>query len=856
MFLHKLKFLKKLKRKNIDLQNSFSYWNIPSDEVLKKLNSTINGLSDNEVKKRLKIYGFNYFKDPQKTHDVYLLLYQFKSPLILLFIFTALLSFFLKETLNSIIILIIILISCLLSFWQERKAVHIIQKLLALVKTKCKVIRNDKIVSIYKEKLVPGDIVTLSAGDIIAADMLILESKDLFVDESTLTGEAFGVEKKEGVLHLNTPVNKRTNTLYMGSHIISGFAKAAIVNTAKKTEFGKLIEQIKKKPSITNFEKSIQTFSLFLMIVTVLLVGIIFIVNIFYHRSILTSLLFALALAIGLSPQLLPAIISINLAHGANRMSKKNVIIKKTSSIENFGSINILCCDKTGTLTEGKIKVQSTYTINKNATQKVALFAYLNSKLQTGYLNPLDKAILSHYKFEIFSYKKINELPYDFSRKILTIVTKHENKKLVITKGSVSSILKVSSYVEITDNNKVNIKDYQQEIENEYKKLSSEGFRVIGLSYKLFDEKESEKSLEKDMIFLGFIIFFDPIKKDVKTTIDSMQKFKIDLKIITGDSRFSAQYVANELNLNLKMVTGSQLKNLDDKKYLQTIKNSNVFVEIEPTQKENIILALKNQNFVVGYLGDGINDVSALHSADIGISVNSGADAAKEASDIVLLDKSLHSILEGIKEGRKTFFNTMKYIFMASSANFGNMFSVAGASLFLKFLPLLPEQILLTNLLTDIPEMTISSDFVDAEIIKSPVKLNISFIAKFMLIFGPISSIFDFATFLSLTYIFNANIPQFRTGWFLESVISAAFIIFVVRTKKPFYKSRPSFPLMISIISIIIVTLLIPYTPLAEIFNFVKLPFLFYLLIVIILFFYMLFAEIAKKIFYSKFSIQ
>lgn len=848
-----LKFLKKNKKLNDLINNkfdAFSFWNKSTEEVLKNLNTNLEGLSDQEAKNRLSTYGPNYFTPPKKTHDFYLFLAQFKSPLIILFLFTALLSSLLKEQLNSVIIFIIVFLSGLISFWEERKAVHTVQALIALVKAKCNVIRNNRIVSIFKDKLVPGDIVSLSAGDIIAGDLFILESRDLFVDESTLTGEAFGVEKKEGIVPKDTPTNKRTNTLFMGSYVISGFAKAVVIKTAKSTEFGKLIDEIKRKPSITNFEKSIRNFSLFLMIVTVLLVGFIFFFNIFFHRSIITSLLFALSLAIGLSPQLLPAIIGINLAHGASKMGKKNVIIKKLSSIENFGSINILCCDKTGTLTEGKIKLHSTYTINKNSSDKISLFAFLNSKLQTGYLNPLDKSILEHYKFEISSYKKTDELPYDFSRKLLTIEVQNKNEKLVISKGSVSSILKVSSYVEVSDEKKANIKDYQSIIEDEYKKLSSQGFRVIGLSYKKLDDNKSDENLEKDLIFLGFIIFFDPIKKDVKATIDLMRKFKIDLKIITGDSRYSAAYVANQLNLESTIITNSELKNINNNKFLEVVKENNIFVEIEPTQKENIILALKKQNFVVGYLGDGINDVAALHSADIGISVNSGAEAAKDASDIVLLHKSLGILLEGIKEGRKTFANTLKYIFMASSANFGNMFSLAGASLFLKFLPLLPEQILLTNLLTDIPEMTISSDFVDSEILQNPVRLNIRFIAHFMIVFGLISSIFDFTTFLSLIYFFNASIPQFRTGWFLESVASAAVIVLVIRTRKPFYKSRPSYPLMISIFSVIILTLLIPYTPFAEIFSFEKLSISFYLLIGGIIFAYVFLTEIAKKIFY------
>lgn len=837
-----------------NLNKTFPFWSLKIEEVLSKVKTSKEGLTEKEAKKRLKKEGYNVIKPKKKTSQLHLLLNQFNSPLILLFLFTAILSIFFKEHINSIIIFTIVILSGLLGFWQERKAVHLTEKLISIVKVKSEILRAGELKTISTDHLVVGDIILLNAGDIVPADCLIFESKDLFVDESTLTGETFAIEKKEEVLAVNTLVNKRSNCLFMGSHIISGIAKAVIVSTGKKSQFGLILEQLKSHIALTDFEKSIKKISLFLMNITLVLVLIIFISNLFLQRSFITSLLFSLALAIGLVPQLLPAIISVNLSHGSRLMSKKKVIVKRISSIENFGSMNILCADKTGTLTEGKTRFHSIVSFNKKNEEKIALYSYLNSKFQTGYSNPIDQSILDQFnRFEgLLLYQKIDELPYDFSRKRLTIIVKENSDIIMITKGALFQVLDCSTSIETANDEKESIEKYLPQIRKDFEKISLEGFRALGLSYRIFKSTDNlGKEMEKEMTFLGFLVFFDPIKKDVKSVIESLKKIGINLKIITGDNRFSATHIAKELELDPKIIVGSDLNKLDERSLSLVLCEKNVFAEIEPIQKDKIITSLKKQNFVVGYLGDGINDASALHSADVGISVNTAADSAKEAADMILLDKNLKVLLDGVKEGRKTFANTLKYIFMAISSNFGNMFSMAGASLFLSFLPLLPEQILLNNLLTDIPEMTISTDSVDQELVEKPIKMNISFISKFMFVFGLISSIFDYLTFGSLLYIFKASEIEFRTGWFMESVISAASIILVIRTRKPFFKSMPSNYLSVSVFLIVMLTLFLPFSPIGKFFSFDILPFSFYLLIVIIMILYISIAEFAKKIFYK-----
>jgi Mg2+-importing ATPase len=831
-----------------------AFWSISVTEMLHNLESKKEGLTSDDAQKRLALYGSNLLK-PKKHSDVFtLLISQFKSPIILILFFATALSFFLHDRVDALIILLIVLVSGLLGFWQEYGASNAVEKLLSIVQIKTSAMRDGIAKEIPVEKIVPGDIVVLNAGDIIPGDCLIQESKDLFIDEAMLTGETFPVEKMVTELPAETLLSQRTNALWMGTHVVSGSATALIVHTGKETEFGKVSERLKLRPQETEFEHGIRRFGYFLMEVTLVLVVSIFAINVFLARPVLDSFLFSLALAVGLTPQLLPAIISINLSHGAKRMAQKKVIVKRLASIENFGSMNVICSDKTGTLTEGIVQLKSALDVDGNTNEKTLFYAYINAFYETGFTNPIDEAIRNYKKFDLSGYQKQDEIPYDFIRKRLTILVSHDDVHLMVTKGALQNVLDICSSVETKDGNVVDKVTAMDRIQKHFEEFSSKGFRTLGIAYKnIGSESRISKDHESGMTFLGFLILFDPPKPNILETITRLRNLGVVLKIITGDNHLVAANISQQMGLtNTKILTGPDLSHLSDSALLRKVGGVDVFAEIEPNQKERIILALKKAGNVVGYMGDGINDASALHAADVGISVESAVDVAKDAADIVLLEKGLDVLVQGVLEGRTTFANTLKYVFMATSANFGNMFSMAGISLFLPFLPMLPKQILLTNLLTDFPEMTIATDNVDDEMVNYPRRWDIKAIRKFMITFGIVSSVFDFLTFGLLLLVLHATQVQFRTGWFIESVISASLIVLVIRSRKPFFRSQPGKYLLIATLSIFAVTLILPFTPLAGIFGFSPLPLPFIMLIGLTVLFYILTAEIVKRIFYRR----
>ena len=830
------------------------FWSIAAHEMLQQLQTTAQGLTIDEARARLTRYGANLLKPKKKSDALTLLLSQFKSPIILILFIATGLSFFLSDPVDAFIILTIVLVSGLLGFWQEHSAANAVEKLLAIVQITASVLRDGGTKEIPVEEIVPGDIAILNAGDIVPGDCLVFESKDLFIDEATLTGETYPVEKSVGVVSAETPLGQRTNALWMGTHVVSGSANALVISTGKQTEFGKVSERLKLRPPETGFEQGIRRFGYFLMEVTLVLVVAIFAINVYLARPVLDSFLFSLALAVGLTPQLLPAIISINLAHGAKRMAQAKVIVKRLASIEDFGSMNVICSDKTGTLTEGIVHLQSAVDVAGAPSDKVLLYAYLNAFYETGFTNPIDEAIRSHRKFDLTGYQKTDEIPYDFLRKRLSILVGHDDAHLVVTKGALANVLAVCSIAEIGEGKIVDIATVRDSIEQHLAEFSNKGCRTLGVAYKnLRSASRMSKVDEAGMTFVGFLVLFDPPKANIIETIASLKNLGVALKIITGDNHLVAANVSQQMGLsNTKILTGPELRELSDGALLHRAVDVDVFAEIEPNQKERIILALKKAGHVVGYMGDGINDASALHAADVGISVESAVDVAKEAADIVLLEKDLSVLVHGVREGRMTFANTLKYVFMATSANFGNMFSMAGVSLFLPFLPLLPKQILLTNLLTDFPEMTIATDRVDGEMVDHPRRWDIKAIRKFMMTFGLVSSVFDYLTFGALLLILHANQDQFRTGWFLESVISASLIVLVIRSRKPFFKSRPSKYLFMATLLVVIVTVILPFTPLGEVFGFSRLAISYLLLITFIVIGYIVTAEIAKVIFYRR----
>lgn len=827
------------------------FWHLSIDDALNKLSCQINGLTDKEANERFKQYGLNTIKSKKQVSAIALFLSQFKSPITLLLIAAALLSAGLGDVTDTIIILVIVLISSLLSFCQEKGAANAVNELLKLVQLNCTVLRDGEKREMPMEQLVPGDIIYLTAGDIIPGDSLIIESQEIFVDEAAFTGETYPVEKNGCILPADIQLSKRSNSLFMGSHVISGKATALVMKTGRQTEFGKISSDLQHKAPETDFEHGIRRFGYMLMEITLLLVFIIFAVNVYLHKPVLDAFLFSLALAVGLTPQLLPAIISVNLSTGARRMARKQVIVKRLSSIENFGSMNILCSDKTGTITEGKVKLKDTCDIDGNHSDKVLRYAGLNASLQQGFHNPIDAAISQSYQPTAETFTAITEVPYDFNRKRLTVQVTNGKETMAITKGALNAILDICNTVE-TSKGVSDIADYHKQIDEQYQQLSSSGFRTLGVAYKSMDkEHKVTREDEEDMIFLGFVALFDPPKPGIDATITKLNELGVGLKIITGDNALVARSLAQQIGISKPYIlTGAELHKINNAALMHKVRSIDIFAEVEPDQKERIITMLKRAGFVVGFMGDGINDAPALHIADVGISVNTAVDVAKEAAEIVLLSNGLGVLIDGIVEGRKTFTNTMKYIFMATSANFGNMFSMAGASLLMPFLPLLPKQILLTNLLTDFPEMAIAADKVDDINIQSPQRWDLGFIRRFMIIFGLLSSVFDYLTFGLLLFIMHTKEKAFQTGWFIESVISAILIVLVVRTRLPFFKSLPGKLLSIATILVLVFVLFIPALPLASWMGFTRLPLQYYWWMLLIVGLYLFSAELAKRWFY------
>jgi P-type Mg2+ transporter len=835
------------------------YWNLKIPDLLNEVHSTTDGLSSAEARKRLQQVGPNVLK-PHRHYTVFQsLVSQFTSPLVLILIFAAVVSVIAGELTDALIVIIIVIASALLSFVQEYRASQAVEKLRAQVTTKASVLRDGKPQIIPVEEIVPGDIVLLSAGSLIPADGIVIEAKDFFVNQAVLTGETFPVEKKAGPVEAVTELPQRINMVFMGTNVRSGTARVLIVQTGTGTEFGEIAERLTLRPPETEFEHGIRKFGSLLTRIMSALVLAVLTINILLDRPAIDSLLFAIALAVGIAPELLPAIISINLSKGAQNMTKVGVIVRRLNSIENLGSMDTLCTDKTGTLTEGVVHLDGALDAEGSPSDSVMRFAYLNSAFQTGIVNPLDEAILAQPHLDTTGMDKLEEIPYDFHRKRLSVVVDSdpgtEIKPLLITKGALDNILAICTSVRIGEAAVPLNQDYQTAINAHFTEWSAQGYRVLGIAVREVVRKTAYTvdEDERDMAFAGFLLFFDPPKPGVINTVEALKQLGVKIKIITGDNRLVACHVAETVGLPVEgIITASQIKDLNDEALWNIAERTTIFAEVDPNQKERIILALRKMGHVVGYMGDGINDAPALHSADVGISVDKAVDVAKEAADFVLLEHDLDVLLAGIREGRRTFANTMKYVFTTTSANFGNMLSMAGASLFLPFLPLLAKQILLNNFLSDFPAMGIPSDNVDEDLVERPHRWNIRFIRNFMIIFGLVSSVFDYATFGLLLLVVHATEPQFQTGWFIESLLTELVIALVVRTRHPFYKSRPGKALLLLTIAFGIITLAIPFFPFSHFLGFTPLPLWVMAALVAITGLYVVAAEIAKKFFYAR----
>jgi Mg2+-importing ATPase len=841
--------------------------------LLNRLGSSTTGLSSEEAENRLEVYGRNELAKKHKRSAVVEFLMNFKSPLVIILMVAGLISAFIPDGLpNFIIIYVIVFLSVILDYYQESKAEQAAETLKEAVTTTATVIRDGSKREVKIHDVVPGDVVYLSAGDITPADARVISAKDLFINQSALTGESFPVEKTPALVKVKDPsITEWSNYLFMGTSIVSGTATALVVKTGGLTEYGKIAKKLVEKPPETEFERGIKNFGFFIMQITILLVLFVFMVNALLHPDtdgILTALLFAVAIAVGLTPELLPMIITVNLSRGGLSMSKKGVIVKRLTSIENFGSMNVLCTDKTGTLTENKITLVLHVDPEGNDNDKVLLYSYLNSFYQTGLKSPLDEAILVHEKIDISGYQKIDEVPFDFVRRRVSVVVENDRQRFFIGKGAPEEILKVSSFCEIGGLPVDLTEELRKKSEQKYYDLSSEGFRVLGVAYKKLKEEKNVYSVndERDMVFLGFVAFLDPPKETAKESIRLLTTAGIELKILTGDNEQVTRRTCESLGFEVKGVAlGNEISQMSDDALARIVEEDNVFARVTPVQKDRIITLLKSNGHVVGYMGDGINDAPSLKTCDVGISVNNAVDVAKESADIILLKNDLTVLAEGVLEGRKTFGNTMKYVMMGVSSNFGNMFSVVGASLLLPFLgfdflPMLPIQILLNNLLYDVSQSAITTDNVDPEYVEKPKRWDIGYIRSFMMSLGPVSSLFDFLTFFIMLFFFlpfvavSEQQPLFQTAWFLESLITQTFIIFAIRTRaSPFWKSKPGKYLVLSSLSIVAFAVIIPFTAFGDVyFKFVPPPPEFFAVLAGLVLAYLGLAEVVKRWFYKR----
>ena len=858
--MSKSRIINRIKKKNITRKYQATLDNeeiIYSDvqEVLDKLYTFQGGLATTEVNERLIIYGYNRIETRTKRFIAFELLARFKNPVLLLLFLAGLISGLLGDITGIVIISIIIIISILLEYYQENKSGKAAELLKEKVSNVATALRDGRKQKIRIEEIVPGDIIFLSAGDMIPADARPITTKELYVNESTLTGESFPVEKFSKKLEpQNYSLSEWKNYLFMGSSVISGSAIAVIVRTGMSTEYGKIAKRLVETSPATEFQVSLRKFSLLIVQITFLLVILVFFINILYNRGFLDSLLFSVALAVGLTPELLPMIISINLSKGAFEMSKKGVIVKRLGAMQNFGSMDILCTDKTGTLTQNNVTVVANIDYDGKDDLKVYIYSYINSFYQTGLKSPLDEAILQHKKVNLTGYSKVDEIPFDFNRKRVSVAVDYDNKMYLISKGAPEEILKVCSHYEEHGQINAITAEIRNMAEVRYYNISSEGYRSLAIAYKIV---ESTKTLykiedENDLIFLGFVTFIDPPKPTAIDAMHSLHEKGVSLKIITGDNEYVTRKICEQLNFDItNIITGVMLDKMTDGELLKIIESTNVFARVTPAQKSRIITVIKKNNHVVGFLGDGVNDTPSMKVADVSISVDNAVDVAKETADIILVENNLNLLSDGVAIGRKTFGNTLKYIIMGTSSNFGNMFSMAGATLFLPFLPMLPEQILLNNLIYDVSQTTIPADNVDEEFILTPKRLDIRFIRNSMLFFGPIGSFFDFLTFFIVYFILHAKESLFQTSWFLVSLTCQILIVFVIRTTKiPFFTSRPHKLIIFSSLIMTLFVLIVPFTLIGSFFKFVTPDPIIYLVVGVILILYIISLEITKKFFY------
>ena len=837
------------------------FWQLPISALLGQVAASPDGLSSAEAAARLAQFGPNLIHGEKKKSLVLQFLAKFRNPLVIILLTASALSAFTGDAASFFIIGTIVIISTTLDFLQEYRAGQAAEGLRRSVAVRGHVLRDGNPLEIPLAELVPGDVALLTAGDLIPCDGRVLEAKDFFVNQALLTGEPYPVEKAPGDLPGETEILSAGNTVLLGTSVISGTARVLMCRTGQNTELGEIADTLLAKAPPTDFELGTYRFGILIMRMTILLVLFVILANAFFHRPLLESFLFAVALAVGLTPELLPMVVSVTLSRGALRMAANKVIVKRLASIQNLGSMDVFCTDKTGTLTEARIHLERHLDCLGRESQRVLELAYFNSFFETGLKSPLDDAILEHKEIDVSGWRKIDEVQFDFERRRISVLLDNGSIRLLVVKGAPEDILRLSVSYELDQTSASRPLDdaARASINAQFEALSKEGFRVLGIASRQVgkDQPHCAVSDEADLVFVGFAAFLDPPKESAKAALAGLAADRVAVKIITGDNELVTQHIFVQLGVPVTgVLTGAEIQQMDDLALAARVEQVNLFCRVAPAQKNRIILALKRRGHVVGYLGDGINDAPSLHSADVGISVDSAVDVAKEAADMILLEHDLGVLHAGVLEGRRTFGNIMKYIMMGTSSNFGNMFSMAGASLFLPFLPMLPVQILLNNLLYDISELPIPLDRVDDDYLSHPRHWDMKFIRNFMLIIGPVSSVFDFLTFYIMLTVFHAGEALFHTGWFIESMATQVLVIFIIRTRKNPFKSRPNPWLVACSLTVVVVAAVLPFTPVSEFLGFVAPPAFFFVILAAILIFYLFAVEGMKQWFFRRFAAE
>lgn len=836
------------------------FWTRPLQELWTELGASERGLQSAAAAALRKTYGENLLHAAPRHGLALEFLAHLRNPLVLLLLAASGASALLGDVTSFVVIVVIVIGSVTLDFVQEHRAANAALRLRESVALRATVLRDGEYTQLPASQIVPGDMVQLSAGDLVPADGRIVEARDFFVRQSALTGESFPVEKTPGNLGSEAQeAADAANAAFMGSSVISGSARLLVCRTGSGTLLGGMADTLREPAGPTAFERGTRRFGLLILRITFVLVLLVVFTHLLARRPVQETFMFAVALAVGLTPELLPMIVSVTLSRGALRMSEKKVVVKRLAAIQNLGCMDVLCTDKTGTLTEASIRLESHVDAFGRHSPRVLELAYLNSSFESGLRSPLDDAILERREGSTAGWSKIDEVPFGFERRRVSVLVERAGQRLLIVKGAPEDVLRLCESVEdgTPDASLHGVQpmsaDLRQRCLAQFESLSREGLRVLAIAWRQVPPEHAHAAVDDEtaLVFCGFAVFLDPPKASAPQALGRLQRSHVHIKVLTGDNEWVTRHVCAQVGLPVRLLlTGSQIEQLDDPALAVQAQRADAFCRVSPNQKCRILRALRHRGHVVGFLGDGVNDAPSLHEADVGISVDSAVDVAKDAADMILLDHDLGVLHDGVIEGRRTYANVMKYIMMGTSSNFGNMFSMAGASLMLPFLPMLPVQILLNNLLYDVSEAPIPLDEVDAEYVRHPHDWDPDFIRRFMLTLGPVSSVFDFATFWLLLTVFHAEAALFRTGWFIESMATQVLVIFVIRTRSAPWRSRPSRWLVAAALGVVGIAVLVPFSPLAPVLGFVPPPVEMLLLIAALALTYLVCAEAAKRWFY------